>query len=122
MQNRLLKCIVVQHHFVYTFIELLAAICCCGRQVNKRQAAAGPLPEFSSRGAKNQKEGPKTRRRGHILKILCWIYAATRGPNVKWGGTDFKRGGRAPLAPPLATALSSIQLCFTAVHSRKRGA
>ena len=33
------------------------------------------------------------------------MYAATRGPNVKWGGTDFKWGGRAPLDRPLATAL-----------------
>jgi len=29
--------------------------------------------------------GPKTRMGGHILKILYWMYAATRGPNVKWG-------------------------------------
>jgi len=33
------------------------------------------------------------------------MYAATGGPNVKWGGTDFKRGGRPPLAPSLATGL-----------------
>ena len=33
------------------------------------------------------------------------MYAATGGPNVEWVGTDFKWGGRAPLAPPLATAL-----------------
>jgi len=34
------------------------------------------------------------------------MYAATRGQNVKWGGTDFKWvGGRAPLPPPLATTL-----------------
>jgi len=33
------------------------------------------------------------------------MYAATRGSNVKWGGTDFKWGGRAPLVAPLATAL-----------------
>jgi len=33
------------------------------------------------------------------------MYAATGGPNVKWGGTDFKWEGRAPLPPPLATAL-----------------
>jgi len=66
-------------------------------QARRQDIAAG--------GAKNQ-EAPKTRRGGHILKILNWMYAATRGPNVKWGGTDFKRGGRAPLAPPLATALT----------------
>jgi len=49
--------------------------------------------------------GPKIRRWGHILKIQYWMYAATSGPNVKWGGTDIKLGGRAPLASPLATAL-----------------
>ena len=27
------------------------------------------------------------------------MYAATGGPNVKWGGTVFKWGGRAPLPP-----------------------
>ena len=27
--------------------------------------------------------GPKTRRGGDIFKILYWMYAATRGPNVK---------------------------------------
>jgi len=46
--------------------------------------------DLAARRAKNQKEGPKTRRGGHIFKILYWVYAATRGPNVKWGGTDFK--------------------------------
>jgi len=25
---------------------------------------------------------------------------------MNWGGTEFKWGGRAPLAPPLATAMS----------------
>ena len=58
-----------------------------------------PSPGFSSRGE------PKTRRGGHIFKIQYWIYVATGGPNVKWGGTDFKCGGRAPLPPPLATTL-----------------
>jgi len=33
--------------------------------------------------------------------------AATMGPNMKWGGTDFKWGDRAPLPPPLATTLSA---------------
>jgi len=32
---------------------------------------------------KNQMEGPKTRRGGHIFKTLYWMYGATRGPNVK---------------------------------------
>jgi len=35
--------------------------------------------------AKNQKEGSITRRGGHIFKIHHWMYAATGGPNVKWG-------------------------------------
>jgi len=35
----------------------------------------------------------------------CSADAATGGPNVKWGGTDFICGDRAPLAPPLAMAL-----------------
>ena len=41
------------------------------------------------------------------------MYAATGGPNVKWGGTDFKWRGRAPLTPPLATALvlSKVHNC-----------
>ena len=36
----------------------------------------------------------------HIFKILYWMYAATRRPTVKWGGTAFKWGSRGPLAPP----------------------
>ena len=39
----------------------------------------GPSPGFSSRG-------------GHIFKIQYWMYVANGGPNVKWGGTDFKWG------------------------------
>ena len=56
----------------------------CANQTRRQDLAAG--------GDKNQKEGPKTGRGGHIFKIHCWIYAATGGPNVKWGGTDFKWG------------------------------
>ena len=44
--------------------------------------------------------GPKTRREGHILKILYWMYAATRGPNVKWGGHRFQMGGPGTTGPP----------------------
>jgi len=42
--------------------------------------------------------GPKTRKRGQKpeggahFKIQYWMYAATGGPNVKWGCTDFKWG------------------------------
>ena len=66
-------------------------------QARRQDLAAG--------GTKNQKEGPKPRKVGHIFKILYWMYAATREPTVKWGGKNFKWGGRAPLAPPLATNL-----------------
>jgi len=36
--------------FVYTFIALLAAKCCCGRQANKRQAAANAVALLSTVG------------------------------------------------------------------------
>jgi len=45
----------------------------------ERLQSAGPSPGFRSRGA-------KITTRGHILKLQCWMYAATGGPNVKWGG------------------------------------
>jgi len=48
----------------------------------RRQDLAAGVAKTRWRGQKQ--EG------GHILKILCWIYGATRGLNVKWGGTDFK--------------------------------
>jgi len=37
-----------------------------------------------------QQGWPKNRRWGQIFEIQYWMYAATGGPNVKWGGTDFK--------------------------------
>jgi len=46
-------------------------------QARRQDLAAG--------GAKNQKGD-------HIFKIQYWMYVATAGPNVKWGGTDFKWG------------------------------
>ena len=46
-------------------------------QARRQDVAAG--------GAKNQKGG-------HIFKIQYWMYEETGGPNVKWGGTDFKWG------------------------------
>ena len=48
--------------------------------------------DLTAGGGKNQKEVPKTRRGGHIFKMQYWMYAATGGPNVKWGDTDFKWG------------------------------
>jgi len=51
------------------------------------------------------------------------MYVTTKRSNVKWGGTDFKWGAGAPLAPPLATALViSRQFCTlfdTNVQHRK---
>jgi len=52
-----------------------------------------PSPDVSGRGAKKQTEGPKTRRGGHIFTIQHWMYAATGGPNVKWGGAPISNGG-----------------------------
>jgi len=66
--------------------------------------------DLSTGGAKNQKEEPKTRRGSHILKILYWMNAATRGPNVKWWSTDFKWGSGHHW-PPLATALTVLDEC-----------
>ena len=43
--------------------------------------------------------GPKTRRRAHFKNTVLDV-CSNWGPNVKWGG-------RAPLAPPLAKALST---------------
>ena len=70
-------------------------------QARRRNLAAG--------GAKNQKGG-------HISKIQYWMYVLTGGLNVKWRGTDFKWGDRAPLAPLRATILSGI-MCENAVKS-----
>ena len=72
----------------------MTAVAEYGGQARRHDLAAG--------GAKNKWRGQKPGG-GHIFKILYWMYGATRGANVKWGGTDFKWGGRAPLAPPLAT-------------------
>ena len=65
-------------------------------QAGRQDLAAG--------GAKNQKEGPKTRRGGHILEIQYGMYAATGEPNVKWG-TPISNGGPGTSGLTLATAL-----------------
>ena len=68
-------------------------------QTRRQDLAAG--------GAKNQKEGPKTRRGGHIFKTQYW---GNRGAKREMGGTDFKWEGLAPLPPPLATALHKVMI------------
>jgi len=55
--------------------------------------------DLAAEGAKNQKEWPKTRRGGHIFKIQYWMYAATEGPNVKWGA-PISNGGAGHHWPP----------------------
>jgi len=57
----------------------------CRAQARRQDLAAG--------GGKNQIEGP------HFLNTVLDV-CSNRGPNVKWGGTDFKWWGRAPLPPP----------------------
>jgi len=46
---------------------------------------SGPSPGFSSRVGQKTDGGAKNYKRGHIFKIQYWMYAATGGPNVKWG-------------------------------------
>ena len=64
-------------------------ICTCCSQARRQNLPAG---------------GTKTRR-GNIFKIQYWVYAATRGPNVKWGA-PIPNGGPGTTEPPLATALA----------------
>ena len=71
-------------------------------QARRQDLAAGE--------AKNQKEGPKVKRGDHIFKIQYWMYAATGGPNVKWGDTNFKWAEPDTTAPSLATALIARNL------------
>jgi len=83
------QCLIVAHMehtlSLYNFDTTQAGDICWWKQARRQNLVAG--------GTKKQKEGPKSRRGGHIFKIQYWIYAATGGPNVKWGGTDFKWGG-----------------------------
>jgi len=41
---------IKSHHFVYTFVALLAAMCYCDRQVNNRKAAANAVALLSTIG------------------------------------------------------------------------
>jgi len=75
-----------KHHRGYTFVSLWHFFAC----------VSGPLPGFSSRGEKTPEKGNKKQKGGHIFKILYWMYAVTREPNVKWH--RFQVRDRAPLA------------------------
>jgi len=67
-------------------------------QARRQDLAAG--------GAKNQMEGQKKQKGGHIFKMQYWMYAATGGAKREMGGgTDFKWGAGHHW-PPLATDLS----------------
>jgi len=58
-------------------------------QARRQDVAAG--------GGKNEKEGPKIRREGDIFKIQYCMYAATGGPNMKWGaGHQWPPAGDGP--------------------------
>jgi len=76
-------------------------------QARCQDLAAGGAQKAGRRGqkpegwAKNQKDGPKTRKGGHILKILHWMYTATRRPNVKLGaGHHWTPAGDGPVHGP----------------------
>jgi len=43
--------------------------------------------------------GTKNQKGNHILKIQYWMYAATGGPNVKWGA-PISNGGPGTTSPP----------------------
>ena len=68
--------------------------------------ATGPSPGFSNRGAKIQKEGPKTRRGATFLKYSIGCMQQ-QGSQTRNGRAPISNGGPGTTAPPLATALTS---------------
>jgi len=46
---------------------------------------------------------------GHSVQY--WMYVATGGPNVKWGGTDFKWGARHHWPPAGDDLVHSYRHC-----------
>jgi len=74
-----------------------------GRSVQyTRVFAAGPSPGYSSR--KIRRRGQKPAGGAHFKNIVLDV-CNNQGAKCEMGGTDFKWGGRAPLALPLVTAL-----------------
>ena len=64
------------------------------------------LGELQARRQDLAAGGPKNQKGSHIFKILYWMCAATRGPNVKWG-SQISNGGLGTTDPPLAKALTN---------------
>jgi len=46
---------------------------------------AGPSTGLSNKGGQKPEGGAKNQKGSHIFKILYWMFAAAKGPNVKWG-------------------------------------
>jgi len=65
----------------------------------------GPSPGYSSRGSQKPEGGAKNQKGGPHFKNTVLNVCNNQGVKREMGGTDFKWGGRAPLAPSLATAL-----------------
>jgi len=66
---------------------------------NFYEAGTGPSPGFSSRGAKNQKEGSKTRRGPHFKNTILDV-CSNRGAKREMGGHRFQMGGPGTTGPP----------------------
>jgi len=86
---------------------------------------SGPSPGFSSWGGQKPVGEAKNQKGGHIFEILYWMYAATRGPNAKWGA-QISNGGPGTTAPPLATTLIKLVLlkgstAFSQIVKRDHG-
>jgi len=78
----------------------------------------GPSPGFSSRGgAKNKKRGQNQKGGPHFYNAVLDV-CSNRGAKREMGGHRFQMGGRAPLAPPLATALNPIVIYVQANRAR----
>jgi len=60
--------------------------------------------DLAARGAKKQKEWPKNRGWSHFYNTVLDV-CSNQGAKREMGGHRFQMGGRAPLPPPLATAL-----------------
>jgi len=68
-----------------------------------------PLPANSTAWQARHQDiaagGAKNKKGGHILKILYWMYTATRWPKREMGRHRFQMGEPGTTGPPLAMAL-----------------